>query len=43
MTEDENEPYNSIDSVLHALVWPVVILVAIVDVAVVVAFIWSLR
>jgi len=25
---DENEPYNSIDSVLHALVWPVVLVIA---------------
>lgn len=40
---DENEPYNSIDSVLHALVWPVVIFVAVVVVAVVVTSIWSLR
>lgn len=42
MNVDENEPYNSIDSVLHALVWPVVIFLAIFVVVVVVTSIWSL-
>ena len=38
MTEETNEPY----STLERFVWPVVILVAIVVVAVVVTSIWSL-
>lgn len=38
MTEDTNEPYTS----LERFVWLVVISVAIVDVALVVASIWSL-
>lgn len=42
MNVDENEPYNSIDSVMEALVWPVVILVAVVVAVVVVTSIWSL-